>query len=268
MLRPPRVGTAAITGASDGIGAVFAKQLAARGHSLILVARRTDRLEQLREELVGEFGIDAEVRPTDLSHPDDVRGLAGELSELTDVDLLVNNAGFGTMGDFVDVQSVKHSDMIQVHVSATVMLSHAVLPAMLQRGRGAIINVASMSAFLIGPGQTTYAASKTFLKSFSESLFEEVRDRGVYVQALCPGFTKTGFHNTDEFSRFDRSQVSAGLWMTPEAVVTESLQALDHRRKAVCVPSSKNRWLVRAMRLEFVRRLAGKNVRKKNPVEN
>jgi hypothetical protein len=268
MLRPPSCGTAAITGASDGIGEVFARQLADRGHSLILIARRSERLERLRDELVRNFGVDVEVHRTDLSQPEEVRALAAELAEHPDLDLLVNDAGFGTMGDFVDVQPAKHSDMIQVHVSATVMLSHAVLPAMLQRRRGAIINVASMSAFLIGPGQTTYAASKTFLKSFSESLFEEVRGRGVYVQALCPGFTRTGFHDTAEFAKFDRNQVPAGLWMTPQAVVAESLQALDRRRTAVCIPSSKNRWLVRAMRLEFIRRLAGKNVRKKTPLEN
>lgn len=267
MLRPPSHGTAAITGASDGIGEAFARQLAGRGHSLILIARRSERMERLREELVDEFGIDVDVRQTDLSHPDEVRALSVALAEHPNLGLLVNDAGFGTMGDFVNVQSTTHCDMIQVHVSATVMLTHAVLPSMLERRRGAIINVASMSAFLIGPGQTTYAASKTFLKSFSESLFEEVRDGGVYVQALCPGFTKTGFHDTAEFAKFDRDQVPAGLWMTPEAVVAESLQALDRRRTAVCIPSSKNRWLARAMRLEFVRRLAGKNVRKKNPVE-
>ena len=267
MLRLPSRGTAAITGASDGIGAAFARQLANRGHSLILIARRGNRLEQMRDELVRDFGISVEVRRTDLSQAEEVRGLAATLAEHSDLDLLVNAAGFGTMGDFVDVQSVKHIDMIQVHVSATVMLTHAVLPAMLQRAKGAIINVASMSAFLIGPGQTTYAASKVFLKSFSESLFEEVRENGVDVQALCPGFTRTGFHDTAEFEKFDRRRISAGLWMTPEAVVEESLQALDRRRSAVCVPSLKNRWLVRAMRLEFVRRLAGKSVRKKSPVE-
>jgi short-subunit dehydrogenase len=267
MLRLPSHGTAAITGASDGIGEAFARQLANRGHSLILIARRMDRLNRLRDELVRDFGIGVEVRRADLSQTEDVQSLAADLSEHADLDLLINAAGFGTMGDFVDVDSAKHLDMIQVHVSATVTLTHAVLPAMLERQRGAIINVASMSAFLIGPGQSTYAASKVFLKTFSESLFEEVRERGVYVQALCPGFTRTGFHDTAEFKKFDRGQIAAGLWMTPQEVVEESLQALDSGRSAVCVPSSKNRWLVRAMRLEFVRRLAGKNVRKKNPVE-
>ena len=254
--------TAVITGASKGIGQVFAEQLASRGHSLVLIARDHDRLERLGHQIRSNHDVQVTVRPTDLSEPCATRALADELGTRSDIELLVNNAGFGTMGDFVDVGTATHDDMIEVHMSATVKLTHAVLPKMIDRGRGAIINVASMSAFLIGPGQTMYAASKVFLKSFSESLFGEVRDKGVYVQALCPGFTRTAFHDTDEFSQFDRETVPSRLWMTPQDVVRESLDAMDRGRTPICIPSMKNRWLAKALRLDVVRRIAGRSVRK------
>ena len=227
MTRSSPCKTAVITGASSGIGEVFARQLAQRGHPLILVARPSDRLEKVRGALASQCGVDVTTRPTDLSQPTEIHGLAEELSAHRDLGVLVNNAGFGTMGDYADVAATTHEEMIQVHVSATALLSHAVLPAMIQQRSGAIINVASMSAFLIGPGQVIYASTKTFVKVFSESLFEEVRDQGVYVQALCPGFTKTGFHSTDHFASFDRSQISSQLFMTAEQVVDASLKALD-----------------------------------------
>ena len=119
--------------------------------------------------------------------------------------MLVNNAGFGTMGDFVDVRLQRHQAMLQVHIMAVVELTYAALPMMLANRCGHIVNVSSMSAYLIGPGQVTYAASKSFIKSFSESLQMELQGTGVDVQSLCPGMTHTGFHDTQDFTGFDRA---------------------------------------------------------------
>ncbi|MEM9660061.1 MAG: SDR family NAD(P)-dependent oxidoreductase, partial [Planctomycetota bacterium] len=165
-------------------------------------------------------------------------------------------------GDYVALDVGAHLDMAKVHVLATMRLTHAALPAMLKRRHGDIVNVASMSAFLIGPGQVTYAATKAMLTSFSESLQAELEDAGVRVQALCPGFTRTGFHDRPAFEAFDRAQIPKRRWMTAEKVVDASLAALD-KKKVICVPGWKNRLLVRAMGFRPVRRIIGDIVRKK-----
>ncbi len=257
--------TVVITGASSGIGETFARRLAEQGYRLVLIARRKERLQELAQTLEGESAPGVEVIAADLSQADALASLADRLAKREDIALLVNNAGFGTMGDFVTIAAMTHEEMIRVHVLASARLCHSVLPQMLARGQGAIINVTSMAAFVIGPGQVTYASTKSFLKSFSESLHAEVAGQGVQVQALCPGFTRTSFHDTQAFQRFDRRQIPAHLWLTAEQVVDDSLRALK-RRRPVCIPGAKYRWLARAMRWDFVRLLAGKRVRKR-PIE-
>ena len=254
--------TAVITGSSGGIGEVFARKLAAAGYGLLLTARREDRLRQLRDELENQHGVHVEVRQADLSRSEDLFSLAQRITDLPNLELLVNNAGFGTMGDFKDVPLARHLEMVRVHVSATIELSYAALPAMLERDRGSIINVSSMSAFMICPGSVVYGATKAFVKSFSDSLSAELVGSNVTVQALCPGMTRTGFHDTQEFQHFDKAQISSGLWMSAEDVVEQSIRALN-RKQVICIPGIKNRMLAFLFHLRPIRALAGRTVRKK-----
>lgn len=234
---------ALITGASSGIGAAFARELAARGYDVILVARRRERLTALAEECQKRHGLTAEVLAADLACAEDVEQVRKRIAETPALDLLVNDAGFGTTGYFADVDLAKHRDMIRVHVTASVCLAHAALPGMKARRQGSIINVSSLAAYLAMPNAVTYCATKMFLITFSQALAKELAGTGVRVQVLCPGFTYTEFHDTPEFAKFKRSDVSAGLWMSAEDVVRESLGALE-TGGVVCVPGRKNRLLM------------------------
>jgi len=217
-LRP----VALITGASAGIGYEFALRLAERGYDLVLVARRRDRLEELAAKVRGEHGnARTHIVAADLADPAAPARIAAEVTaQGLAVDLLVNNAGFGTHGLFEGLATEREHDEIEVNVQALVALTHAFLPGMLERGRGGVINVASTAAFQPVPYMAVYAATKAFVRSFSEALHEEVRARGVRVIALCPGPTATEF--------FD-SAVAAprGPIRRVSEVVTTGLRAYD-----------------------------------------
>jgi len=256
-------GTAAITGASSGIGAEFARQLAARGYDLLLIARRRPNLERLASDLTARHASRVEILPVNLADPEQVERVAARLAELRDPTMLVNSAGFGTTGRFQRVDVRKHLDMIQVHLAASVRLTHAVLPAMVERKRGAIISVASIGAFVALPGNVTYCATKAFLAAFSEALEAEVRPAGVRVQVLCPGFTRTEFHDTPEYARFDPASLPSSLWQSSAQVVSASLRGLE-RGQRVVIPGGFYRLLVglgdlpivgRRLRANVVRRL-------------
>lgn len=255
-------GLAVVTGASSGIGEVYANRLAERGYDLLLVARRNDRLAALQKKLSDQHHVSVEIAPTDLSVPEQITQLASRITSLSTLSMLVNNAGFGTMGNFIDVRLPRHQAMLQVHIMTVVELTYAALPVMLANQRGHIVNVSSMSAYLIGPGQVTYAASKSFIKSFSESLQMELQGTGVDVQSLCPGMTHTGFHDTQDFAGFDRAQMPKGLWMDCDRVVSASLRQLGGR-PAVCVPGIRNKILAVLFGFGPIRALAGNVVRKK-----
>jgi short-subunit dehydrogenase len=235
-------GTALITGGSSGIGAAFAHQLAARGYSLILVARREERLASLANELEKRYPISAEILVADLSKSADIERIEKRVGQLQDLDILVNNAGFGSTGDFAEVDLSTHVDMINVHVMTSVRLSRTALPGMIARRRGAIINVASVAAFVPLPEGATYSATKAYLTIFSEALQVELDGTGVQVQALCPGFTHTEFHDRPELETFDRSDIPRPLWMSAQEVATESLEALS-RNRVVTIPGLQNRLL-------------------------
>jgi hypothetical protein len=186
--------TALITGASAGLGESFARRLAADRHDLILTARRVDRLEALAAELRAEHGVRVHVFAADLSEADAPDSLLTEVAAAgLAVDLLVNNAGYGLRGDFADLDKGTQLGMIDLNCRALVALAHGVLPQMIERRSGAILNVASTAAFQPGPWMAIYYATKAFVLSFSEALHEEVRDQGVRVTALCPGPTRTEF---------------------------------------------------------------------------
>ncbi len=226
---------ALITGASAGLGSTFARKLAAT-HDLVLVARSADKLEQLAKELNAEHGADSEVLPVDLANdpsPAEARLHQGERP----VDLLVNNAGFGTFGEFGTLPLDEEIREIQLNVIALVRLTHAAIVPMVGRARGAIINVSSVAGFQPGPYEATYAATKAFVTSFSQAIHEEVRARGVRVLALCPGFTKTEFQ---ERAAVPASEVPGPLWQTADQVVDAALAALPGTG-AICVPGAHNK---------------------------
>lgn len=229
---------AVVTGASSGLGAVFAAKLAQRGYRLILAARRADRLEELRAQLERSARAQVECRPCDLADPASTEQFALQLEERP-VDLLVNNAGFGTLGRFAETDYARQVDMVQVHVLATMRLTRAVLPAMIRRNRGAIINVASVAGFWRSAGNVSYCATKGWMNDFTEGLRVELDTQGssVKVQALCPGFTYTEFHDT---LGVDRATIPKALWMPAEYVVEESLKGLEANRLFV-IPNWKYR---------------------------
>jgi uncharacterized protein len=239
---PARRGYALITGASSGIGEAFARRLAREGYSLVLVARRVERLQALADELAREHAITAEVLAADLSRPADVTRVEQRIVNL-DLSILVNNAGFGTNGDLLNSDLDEQIAMLNVHVLATMRLCRAALPGMAARGGGAIINVSSIAAFFPSPGDVNYPASKAYLNVFSQALQAEVADAGIVVQALCPGFTHTEFHATPLMTGFQKSRVPAMLWMTSEEVVAASLRGLG-QGTVICIPGRRNQLLV------------------------
>jgi short-subunit dehydrogenase len=219
-----------VTGASAGLGAEFARQLAARGFDLILVARRRDRLETLASELP----VNSEVLEADLADDASRAPLEQRLATDPRVEILVNNAGFGTLGYFVNADSHGQDQMHRLHVLATMRLCHAVLPGLVARARGGIINVSSVAGFWQGPQNVSYCSTKTWMTSFTDGLSIELRilKSPVKVQALCPGFTITEFHDV---LGMERKHVAPWAWMTAEQVVRTSLEAFD-RGKVIVIP--------------------------------
>ena len=217
---------ALITGASTGIGATFARQLAARGYDVLLVARRRELLETLAHELQSSYKIGAEILPADLTSDADLAAVEQRIAAAGNLELLVNNAGFGTIGKFFKVDVKGQDQMHRLHVLATLRLTHAVLPGMVARNQGAVINVSSVAGFWQAPGSISYCATKAWINSFTEGLYLELKGSGsaVKVQALCPGYTYSEFHDALEF---DRSHIPRWLWMRADDVVTSSLRGLD-----------------------------------------
>ncbi|HLA17970.1 MAG TPA: SDR family oxidoreductase [Dehalococcoidia bacterium] len=246
---------ALITGASGGIGGAFARQLAKRGHDLVLVARRRDRMEKLATELADAHGVEVEVVEADLAKDGDVSSVE-ERVRRGDIDLLVNDAGFGTRGEFVGLPLARELEELDVNVRALMRLTHAALGPMVERGRGGVINVASTGAFQPVPHMATYAATKAFVLHFSEALHEEVKGKGVTVTCLCPGPVKTEFQEVAGVN--DRS-VPSMAWKSTDDVVESALKAVSARR-AITVPGALNRATATAVKLmpRFVaRRVAG-----------
>jgi len=234
--------TALITGASSGIGAAFARELAARGMHVALIARSTDALEKLAQELTTAHKTQVHVIPADLSQPTGAAAVAQRVGELgLAIDLLINNAGFLTHGAFETVDAQREHDEVMVNVSAVVDLTHAFLPGMLERRAGGVINVASIAAFQPIPYMAVYAASKAFVLSFSIALWEECRGRNVCVLALCPGTTATNLFKAAPKAELGKPRSS-------EQVVATALAGLDKGRSLV-VDGLKNSLLSHGPRL-------------------
>lgn len=236
---------ALVTGASSGIGAEFARQLAARGMHLVLVARREDRLKELAEELDTRHGTRCEVIVADLSVPEESQRLFDEVvSRKIEVELLINNAGFGYVGTVDDAEPQRMMEMTRLNIGALTELTYLFLPAMLDRQHGGIINVASVAAFQPVAYMPVYSASKAFVLHFSEALWAECRDRSVVIQALCPGTTATEFFDVAGASGWLKKQRSH----TSAYVVRKSIRGLDKGRQYV-VPGFLNLVLSLSVRL-------------------
>jgi uncharacterized protein len=235
--------TALVTGPTAGIGHAFAQQLAARGYALVLVARDRERLEQTAAELRASHGVDVEVLPADLTDRAALARVEARLAEESrPVDLLVNNAGFGLKERFLDNPVDTETAMLDVLVTAVLRLSHAALGPMAARGHGGIINVSSVAAFL---PRGTYSAAKAWVNSFSEWAAHEYRPRGVTVMSLCPGFTRTEFHERMEVGR---DSAPAFMWLDAEQLVATALGDFDKGR-VYSIPSPQYKAIAAAARL-------------------
>lgn len=229
--------TALVTGASAGIGAAFAEGLAARGNDLVLVARDGNRLHALADDLAARHGVDADVCVADLVSPDGVTVVERRLADAArSVDLLVNNAGFGTYGRFADLDVEHEVEEVELNVVALLRLTHAALGAMEARGSGAIVNVASIAAYQPSPSSATYGATKAFVHSFTHAIREEARGSGVQVMLVCPGYTHTEFHAR---AGLGVTSVPEFAWSTPAEVVATALRDLD-RRRSVSIAGALN----------------------------
>jgi len=234
--------TALVTGASAGLGAEFCRQLAARCDVIIAVARRKERLVALASELAGQ--VEMHCLQADLGTIEGVARTLESMRQQGPVDYLVNNAGFGTFGNF-DASSIESQRaMVNLHIDTSITLCRAAIPFMRERGGGTIINVSSLVAFLSGKGTAVYGASKAFLNYYSQALQAELTGSGIVVQALCPGFTHTEFHDQMAEGGFDRERIPAQMWMTAQAVVAASLAALGSGQVLV-VPGEDNRAIAR-----------------------
>jgi short-subunit dehydrogenase len=229
--------TALVTGASSGIGEQFARQLAARGSDLVLVARRAERLEKLAAEL----DVAAHVVPCDLVR--EAASLPGQVAELgVEIDLLVNNAGFGTYGRFEAIESGRDAEMVRLNCESVVTLTHAFVPGMVARGRGGVINMGSISGMQPLPYTATYAASKAFVRSFSDALAAELRGTGVRVLCVNPGQVPTEWQAVAGDTRHTPGIIDA------EQAVAEALAAFERGARSL-VPGWRIRWMMRAARL-------------------
>ena len=250
--------TALVTGASSGIGLAFAERLAADGYDAVLVARDRERLEALAARLRTASGVQAEVLVADLSDPASRRRVEERLGEGAPVDLLVNNAGYATPGEFVDTPPGVLAANLEVNVGAVLALTRAALPGMQRRGSGAIVNVSSIAGFLPGRG-SVYGAGKAYVTTLSQSLALSAAPHGVRVMALCPGYTKTEFHQRIGQERSG----PAWLWMDADRVVDDALADLA-RGRVLSIPGAVYKGIYAATRVvppSLVRRLAARSAR-------
>ena len=244
--------TALITGATAGIGAAFARRLAKDGLDLVLVARDGARLDESADALSKQYGVAVQALVADLVTDEGIAAVETRLSDDTGkpVDLLVNNAGFGLKDPFLEVPLAKELAMVKLHIEAVLRLTGAALPGMRERGRGYVINVASVAAFV---PRGTYGASKAWVVQFSQSVSRDLAGTGVRVLALCPGFTHTEFHQR---ARVDMKDVGGWMWLDADRVVDDAMRDLA-RGRTVSIPSGRYKALVAAARKAPLEALAG-----------
>ncbi|MGN6130689.1 MAG: SDR family NAD(P)-dependent oxidoreductase [Nocardioidaceae bacterium] len=237
MTTPPARRTALVTGGTAGIGLSFARQLAAKGYDLVLVARNAERLRLVAGELQQEYGVEVEVLPADLTDRAALKDVEERVADRgRPVDLLVNNAGFGLKHPFLDNSVEDEQAMLDVLVTAVLRLSHAALGAMVERGSGAVVNVSSMAGYL---PRGTYSAAKAYVTTLSEWADLNYRGRGVRVMALLPGFTRTEFHERMDVAR---DSAPRWMWLDVDRLVRDALADLE-RGRTISIPSKRYKTL-------------------------
>lgn len=234
--------TALVTGASSGLGVDFCRQLAERCDVIIGVARRLEPMQALAAELEGQ--AEMHCIQADLTTVEGVTRALEALRQMGPVDYLVNNVGFATAGSFEEEEIESQHQMVSLHINATLDLCQAAIGFMRERGGGYIINVSSVGAFVPGRGLAVYGATKSFLNTYSQSLQSELQGSGIKVQALCPGYTRTGFHDTAALQDWDKTQVPDAMWMESAEVVRQSLEALAGEQ-VIVVTGDTNRDIAR-----------------------
>jgi len=239
-----------VTGASAGIGASFARIYASHGYDVALTARRGDRLERLADEIRLRYGVETLVIPADLADEAACDQLLSELNANGRVvDALINNAGYGVPGTYAGTSWSDQRAFLQVLLIAVCELTHKLLPGMIERKYGRIVNVASLAGLVPGAaGHTLYGATKSFLVRFSQSLHQENLDKGVHVSALCPGFTYSEFHDVVQIREQITRSTPAWLWMGPDEVAAAGYEAAEANR-AICVPGAPNKTIAALTKL-------------------
>ncbi|MFK8042081.1 SDR family NAD(P)-dependent oxidoreductase [Congregibacter sp.] len=234
---------AVVTGASAGLGDAFVRQLAQRCDSMLVVARRADRLRDLAAELANQCSL--ETIGADLATIEGQARVVEAIRQGPAVDLLVNNAGYSTIGPYADSDLDDELGMLRLHNEATMVLTRAALPAMIEQGSGAVINVASVAGLVSTPNVAAYGATKAFLVSFTRALRQELKESGLRVQCLCPGYTRSEIHSRETMADFDVNIVPDKLWMESDEVVAESLAAIvDDADQWLVVSGEHNRKIV------------------------
>jgi short-subunit dehydrogenase len=236
---------ALVTGASAGIGQAFAERLAREAWDLVLVARRRDRLDELAAQLREAHERRVDVLAADLTAPEGLRAVEARVAQEPTLELLVNNAGFGTSGPFAELDRDGEEQELRLNVVALLRLTHAALEGFRARGHGSVVNVSSLAGFQPAPYNATYAATKAFVNSFTQALSEELRGTGIRLQLLCPGFTRTEFQ---EVAGVSTAEIPDFAWMEPEAVVEASLEGL-RRGELIVIPGAGNKVMGAVLRL-------------------
>jgi len=250
MLTPNKRKKAVITGATSGIGAAYAKALAERGYDLIITGRRRDIIENVAKEIEKKFGVIVHVVIADLSDAKDVDLLAERIRQDGSVDIIVNNAGFATKGFYHQEDLIEQERMVLVHVIAMMKLTRAILPGMIEKKTGTIINIASLQAVTPMSLSATYSSTKAFVQNFSKCLHCEVKAHGIKVQCVLPGFTRTDLGRGIGVDMNKIENKPTRKWMLPEEVVSVSMRELKKKSKVVCIPGVGNKisyWAAKIM---------------------
>ena len=234
--------SALITGATSGIGKEFAFSFARRGYDLIITGRRKHKISLVASELRDKYDVRVDVIIADLSVRNDLNRLLKFIEKRQDIEVLVNNAGYGLSEKFTEDRINNQLKMLKVHVTAPLLIIHKILPQMISQRKGSIINVTSLAAWAPNSGNTMYTSTKSFLTNFTESLFMDLNPYGIRVQCLCPGFARTDFHNHLR-SKKELASNHFIHWMEPSAVVKYSLSCLE-TGKIVCIPGMINKMLI------------------------
>ncbi len=230
---------AVITGATSGIGKAYAGYFASQGCDLLLTGRRREMIMKVAADLKTRFSVNVEVVIADFSRNEDIAALLQAVGKQKNIEILINNAGYGIEYKFIEDEIDHQLDMLKIHVEVPLMLIHQVLPTMMNNGSGIIINVSSLAAYMPAAGNTMYTSTKSFLKNFTESLHMDVNHYGIKVQCLCPGFTHSDYHRNLSISA-DHMKQGLNYWMKPSEVVDYSIYCLN-KGQVICIPGFLNR---------------------------